>query len=336
MMPDRVVTIEGHITEQQRKFPHATGEFSGLLSSISLAAKIVSREVNKAGLIELLGITGQKNVHGEEVRMLDEYAQNVFVQTLEQSGHLSMMVSEESEGVINIPIGYPSGKYCLCFDPLDGSSNIDANVSIGTIFGIYKCASPELPVSKQDVLQPGNKLLGAGYIIYGSSTVFVFSTGQGVHGFTLDPSIGEFLLSHESIATPKKGSIYSVNEGNYYTWSKGIQNYIMSLKKPESPDSKPYSARYIGSLVADFHRNLLYGGIFLYPGDERNPNGKLRLLYEAVPLAYIIENAGGYASTGTQRILDVQPESLHQRIPLIIGSIDDVKTCEKYIETAKV
>ena len=330
-MPERVITIEQHILEQQRRFPGATGEFSGILSAISFAAKIIAREVNKAGLVEILGITGQENVHGEEIKKLDMYAQNIFVQTLVTCGYISAMISEESQRLIPILDGYPSGKYVLCFDPLDGSSNIDANVSIGSIFGIYHKITDGGRGTEQDVLQPGNKLVGSGYVIYGSSTMLVYSTGHGVHGFTLDPSIGEFLLSHEDIQTPKKGAIYSVNEGNFETWDEGIKKFIISLKKPGSAGGKPYSLRYIGSLVADFHRNLLYGGIFLYPVDKRNPRGKLRLLYEAIPLAYIVEQAGGYASTGTQRILDIQPKSLHERVSLIIGSEEDVKSCEAYI-----
>ncbi|MCH7783316.1 class 1 fructose-bisphosphatase [candidate division KSB1 bacterium] len=334
-MPDSVVTIDRHILEQQQKYPEATGGFSGLMSSISFAAKIISREVNKAGLVELLGITGQENVHGEVVQKLDVYAHNVIVQMLGTCGYLSAMISEEREDLIPIPEGYPLGKYILTFDPLDGSANIDANVSIGSIFGIYEKLSSGDRGKKEDFMQPGNKLVASGYVIYGSSTMFVYSTGQGVHGFTLDSSIGEFLLSHETIKTPKKGKIYSVNEGNFNSWDDGIKNFIMSLKNPEAAGAKPYSSRYIGSLVADFHRNLLYGGIFLYPGNRRNPRGKLRLLYEANPLSFIIEQAGGYASDGSKRILDIQPESFHQRVPLIIGSEEDVRNCEKFIRESQ-
>jgi len=331
-MPDSVMTIDHHLSKQQRKYPEASGGFSGLMSSISFAAKIISREVNKAGLVELLGITGQENVHGEQVQKLDVYAHNVIVQTLGTCGYLSAMISEESEHIIPIPDGHPLGKYVLTFDPLDGSSNIDANVSIGSIFGIYKKISSGDRGKEEDFLQTGNKLIASGYVIYGSSTMFVYSTGHGVHGFTLDPSIGEFLLSHEKINTPKKGRIYSVNEGNFSSWDDGIKSFIRSLKHPEAAGKKPYSSRYIGSLVADFHRNLLYGGIFLYPGDRLNPMGKLRLLYEANPLSFIIEQAGGYASDGKQRILDIQPESYHQRVPLIIGSEEDVRNCEQLIK----
>jgi fructose-1,6-bisphosphatase I len=331
-MPDSVMTLDQHLLNQQRKYPEATGGFSGLMSSLSFASKIISREVNKAGLVELLGITGHENVHGEEVQKLDEYAHNVIVQTLGTCGYLCAMISEEDEHIIPIPEGYPLGKYVLTFDPLDGSSNINANVSIGSIFGIYEKISSRERGEFEDFMQPGNKLVASGYVIYGSSTMFVYSTGHGVHGFTLDSSIGEFLLSHETINTPIKGKIYSVNEGNFSTWDDGIKSFIRSLKHPEAAGTKPYSARYIGSLVADFHRNLLYGGIFLYPGDRLNPRGKLRLLYEANPLAFIIEQAGGYASDGKQRILDIMPESFHQRVPLIIGSEEDVKNCEKLIK----
>lgn len=330
-MTRRVITIEDHISEQQRKFPGATGKFSSLLNTISFAAKIISREVNKAGLVEILGLTGETNVQGEQVRVLDEYAQNIFVQTLEKSGQLCAMLSEECEDIIRIPEEYPTGNYVLCFDPLDGSSNIDVNVSIGSIFAIYKKTKNGGDCTIKDVLQPGNKLLGAGYVIYGSSTMMVFSTGHGVHGFTLDPSIGEFLLSHENIRMPEKGAIYSINEGYSENWEEGMKRYIQSLKWPRDADIKPYSLRYIGSMVSDIHRNLLYGGIFLYPKDKQNPNGKLRLMYEAIPMAYIMEQAGGVAIDGEKRILDIIPETLHQRTPVIIGSKYDVTTCQKYL-----
>ncbi len=330
-MTGSVITIEQFILKQQRHFPDASGEFSELLSSIRLVGKIISWEVNKAGLVELLGITGQENVHGETVQKLDMYAQNVFVQTLRRSGKMCVLVSEESERMIPIPKGYNTGKYVVCFDPLDGSSNIDANVSVGSIFGIFKKVSDGEYGTKEDILQQGKALFAAGYIIYGSSTMLVYSTGYGVHGFTLDPSIGEFLLSHENIQIPAKGRIYSVNEGNSETWDAGIKQFIQILKQPDAAGKKPYSTRYIGSLVADFHRNLLYGGIFLYPGDQRNPHGKLRLLYEANPLAFIVEQAGGAASDGQRRILDIKPDSFHQRTQLIIGSKEDVKLCDKCI-----
>ncbi|MFC1553098.1 class 1 fructose-bisphosphatase [candidate division KSB1 bacterium] len=334
-MAESVITIERHIVEQQRKFPEASGEFSGLLTSISFAAKIISREVNKAGLVDILGITGEKNVHGETVQKLDDFAQNVFVQVLSKSGYISILISEESENPVPHADGYPIGKYALCIDPLDGSSNIDVNVSIGSIFGIYRSRNRDKAKTEKDVLQPGKNLVGAGYVIYGSSTMLVYSTGQGVHGFTLDPGIGEFLLSHENIIIPPNGKIYSINEGYSNIWDESLVRFIRSLKQKGLEDKNYHSGRYIGSLVADFHRNLLMGGIFLYPANQRHSCGKLRLLYEAVPLAYIVEQAGGYASNGEMNILDVQPKSLHERTPLFIGSKEDVQKCENYLNNAK-
>ena len=243
------------------------------------------------------------------------------------------MASEEQEDIITIPERFDTGKYVLLYDPLDGSSNIDANVSIGTIFSIHrKISDDDGHGTLEDCLQPGYKQAGAGYVIYGSSTMMVYTAGNGVFGFTLDPSVGEFLLSHNNIRIPRRAKIYSTNEGNFFNWDKNVQNYINYLKTPDKETRRPYSSRYIGSLVADFHRNLLYGGIFLYPADNKNPNGKLRLLYEANPLAFIVEQAGGYASTGSQRILELQPNDLHQRIPLIIGSYDDVREAEEFFQ----
>jgi fructose-1,6-bisphosphatase I len=331
MIP-RLVTIDRHITETQRKFPHATGEFSALLNDIALAAKIISREVNKAGLVDVLGSTGETNIHGEQIQKLDEYADSVIFRALDHTGRLCVMASEEREGIIPIPEHFPCGKYALLYDPLDGSSNIDANVSIGTIFSIYRKISRGERGTLEDCLQKGAKQVAAGYVIYGSSTMLVFTTGNGVHGFTYDPSVGEFLLSHDNIKTPKRGRIYSVNEGNFERWDDSTRRYINYLKQSDKETNRPYSSRYIGSLVADFHRNLLYGGIFLYPGDKKNPKGKLRLMYEANPLALIVEHAGGYASDGYQNILEIQPESIHQKTPLIIGSYEDVKEAEEFIQ----
>jgi fructose-1,6-bisphosphatase I len=329
-----VLTVTQHIIEQQKRFPDATGEYTGLLKNIIIAAKIISSEVRKAGLVEILGLTGNENIQGEDVQKLDEYANIAFSNILGKGGHICIMASEESENPI-LPIkGYPSGKYVVSFDPLDGSSNIDVNASIGTIFGIHRKITDCSTCSIDDLLQKGTDLIGAGYIIYGSSTIMVYSAGYGTHGFTLDPSIGEFILSHENIKTPKYGSIYSINEGNYNYWDNSIRKYIDYLKSNSNHLKKPYSARYIGSLVADFHRNLLRGGIFLYPKDNKDPNkthGKLRLLYEAQPLAYLAEQSGGAASTGTERILDIIPTKLHQRVPLIIGSRDDVRIVEEFI-----
>lgn len=331
-MGAKIVTIERHISETQRRFPEATGEFSALLNDIALAAKIIGREVNKAGLVDILGFTGGTNVHGEEVRKLDEYADAVIFRALDHTGRLCVMASEEQEEIIPIPERFPCGNYVLFYDPLDGSSNIDANVSIGTIFSIYRKCSLGERGTLEDCLRKGAEQVAAGYVIYGSSTMLVFTTGNGAHGFTYDPSIGEFLLSHVDIKIPRRGRIYSVNEGNSERWEVGTRKYVHYLKQVDKETNRPYSSRYIGSLVADFHRNLLYGGIFLYPGDKKNPDGKLRLMYEANPLAFVVEQAGGYASDGQQRILDKQSESIHQRTPLVIGSHDDVMEADEFIQ----
>ncbi|MCX8105451.1 MAG: class 1 fructose-bisphosphatase [Ignavibacterium album] len=325
-------TLARHIYEEERKYPEATGELSDLLHDLSLAAKVISLEVNKAGLVDILGFTGSSNVHGEEVKKLDVYAHEMLIKAMDHGGHLCVMASEEDEDIIHIPPEFYIGKYVLLFDPLDGSSNIDVNVSIGTIFSIYRRISPgNGPGTLEDCLQPGFKQVAAGYIIYGSSTIFVYTAGNGVHGFTLDPSFGEFILSHPNIKTPKKGKIYSINEGNYLYWHPGLKKYIKWLQEEDKSTGRPYSSRYIGSMVADIHRNLLYGGIFMYPADIRNPKGKLRLMYECNPMAFIVEQAGGRASDGKRRILEIQPESLHQRIPIFIGSEEDVLMVEKFL-----
>jgi len=328
----KLVTIERLIIEQQKQFPQATGEFSALLYDIAFAAKIISREVRRAGLADILGYTGSENVQGEQVRKLDEFADEVMFKAMDHTGRLCVMACEEREDIIPIPAEFKSGHYVLLYDPLDGSSNIDANVSIGTIFSIYRKVSAAERGTREDCLQPGNQQVGAGYVIYGSSTLLVYTAGLGVHGFTLDPTVGEFLLSHENIQIPKRGAIYSVNEGNTHNWNEGMRRYIEHLKTPDKATRRPYSSRYIGSLVADFHRNLLYGGIFLYPADKKNPQGKLRVLYEANPLSFVVEQAGGASSNGQQRILDIQPADLHQRTPLIIGSHDDVKEAEEFLQ----
>ncbi len=333
MQKSTVITIQRHIVEKERAFPGATGDFTGLLWDLSLAAKIISREVNKAGLAEILGLTGGVNVHGEAVKKLDIYANERICKAMEHGGHICIMASEEDEDVIPIPDEFPQGKYVLMFDPLDGSSNIDANVSVGTIFSIYRRKTTGKKATVEDCLRKGSEQVAAGYIVYGSSTMMVYTTGHGVHGFTLDPSIGEFLLSHENIRIPSNGKIYSINEGNTNTWDEGTRKYIAYLKESDPSTGRPYSLRYIGSLVADFHRNLLYGGIFLYPADYKDPKKpkpKLRLLYEANPLAFIVEQAGGIASSGSGRIMDIQASELHQKVPLIIGSREDVLTYEKF------
>lgn len=313
----------------------ATGRFTRLLNELILSAKIISREVNKAGLVDVLGFTGDTNVQGEEVKKLDEMANRILIHRMARCGMLCAMASEENADLIEIPLGLPTGSYVLIFDPLDGSSNIDVNVAIGTIFSIYRRKSPEdTPVLSGDMLQPGYEQVAAGYFLYGSSTMLVYTTGDGVHGFTLDPSVGEFLLSHPNIRIPAQGKIYSVNEGYEQYWDEATKAVMQYFKSPDNVIGKPFSLRYIGSLVADFHRNLLYGGIFLYPKDYRDPEkpaGKLRLLCEASPMAMIIEQAGGLATDGTNRILDIVPDQLHQRVPLVIGSKNDVaKVAEMY------
>ncbi|MFQ5598840.1 MAG: class 1 fructose-bisphosphatase [Nitrospiria bacterium] len=315
-------TLTRFLIEQQRQYKDASGDFTGLLADIATAAKVISREVNKAGLIDILGYQGETNIQGEEVQKLDCFANGVFLKTLSHTGHLIGIVSEEMDEIYQIPDDAPKGKYVFLMDPLDGSSNIDVNISIGSIFSIYRRRSGGTVATEADVLQPGRHQACAGYVIYGSSTMLVYTTGYGVHGFTLDPGIGEFLLSHEGIQIPSHGGIYSINEAYAPDWNDGIGRYIERAKAEKK------TARYVGSLVADFHRNLLKGGIFLYPGDKSHPEGKLRLLYEAAPLAYIVEQASGRASTGSVRLLDVVPEKLHQRTPMIIGSAEDVKNAE--------
>jgi fructose-1,6-bisphosphatase I len=331
-----LITIERFILErQQQGFPSATGDFTQLLYDITFAAKIISREVNKAGLVEILGKTGKKNVQGEQVQKLDEFADDVIQRSMDHTGRVCAMASEEVEDVILIPKKYKCGKYILLFDPLDGSSNIDVNVSVGSIFSLHRKTSDRRRGNLDDCLQPGHKQIGAVYVVYGSSTMMVYSTGDGVHGFTLDPSVGEFLLSHENIKIPHQGNIYSVNEGNYNYWDQGTRKFIDYLKSKENHAGKPYSMRYIGSMVADLHRTLLYGGIYLYPMDYKNPekpSGKLRLLYEAAPLAYIFEQAGGRASDGYRNIAEIQPIELHERTPLIIGSKFEVDLAEQFIQ----
>ncbi len=338
--PKNLQTIESHILDLQDLHPSASGEFTGLLNDITFASKVISREVRKAGLVDILGDTGAENVQGEVVQKLDDYANNVFMRCLGTKGQVSIMGSEEVAEPIFPDTSQGSGAYIVVFDPLDGSSNIDVNVSVGTIFGIWKKKGRLANVGPDDVLQPGRELVAAGYVIYGSSTMFVYSAGHGVHGFTLDPSIGEFLLSHENIKTPFKSCIYSVNEAYEPTWSPEVREVVRQLKygrdtqstRKDAPgEGAGMTARYIGSLVSDFHRNLLKGGVYLYPPTMEKAEGKLRLMCEAAPLAYIVENAGGYASDGQQSILDITPTTLHQRVPLYIGCRDDVLWIEKMI-----
>jgi fructose-1,6-bisphosphatase I len=329
--PAKLMTLERHIIEGERSHPGATGEFSALLHGISLAGKLVWREVTKAGLVNIVGKTDRMNISGDVIRKLDEFADITIFKAMDHLGHLCTMASEENEDLLKIPETYPNGKYVMLYDPLDGSGNIDANITIGTIFSIYKRVTLEGPGTMRDVLQPGHRQAAAGYILYGSSMMFVYTTGHGVHGFTLDPSVGEFLLSHENIRIPEKGSIYSANEGYFERWSPEIQRYIRHLKAEDKTTERPYSLRYAGSLVADVHRTLLYGGIYFYPGDAKNPNGKLRLMYENNPLAFVVHEAGGLSSDGRRRTLDLQPQALHERSPLFIGSRDDVLEAEAFM-----
>ncbi len=325
-----LITIERHILEQQRFFPEAHGELTDLLNDVAFAAKLVRREVVRAGLVDILGFTGSTNVQGEEVKKLDLFANEKIINAIGQHGRFAIMGSEENEGII-IPPKNETGNYALLFDPLDGSSNIDVNVSVGTIFSIYKLKGDDPgEASLSDCLQHGYEQVAAGYVIYGSSVVMVYTTGHGVHGFTYDPTIGEFLLSHENIVTPKSGKYYSINEGSYAQFNEGTKKYLDYIKEEDPATNRPYSTRYIGSLVADFHRNLLTGGVFVYPPTTKHATGKLRLMYEANPLAFICEQAGGRATNGRDRILDIQPLSLHQRTPLYIGSVDDVIVAEEF------
>ncbi len=319
-----VVTIEKFILEQESKYPEATGELSNLLYDIALAAKIIAAAIRRAGLVNILGSMGSENVQGEMQQKLDVFANETIKGSLLHTGRVCVMGSEEDEDVIPIPPEYPAGKYAVLYDPLDGSSNIDVNAAVGTIFSIYRRVSLEGRGTVADVLQPGCRQVAAGYVMYGSSTMLVYTTGQGVHGFTLDPTIGEFLLCQPKIVTPRVGTYYSVNESNFGRWSKGLQAAVRGLKGDAPDRMKPKNSRYAGSLVADFHRNLINGGIFLYPADTKNPKGKLRLLYEASPMSFIAEQAQGSATDGLTRILDIEPESLHQRTPLVIGSREDV------------
>ena len=322
MKQRKITTIEQHILDAERMNPDASGTLTQILYDIALASKIISREVNKAGLVSLLGVTGTTNVQGEVVKKLDLFANDVIIQCLSEPGRVAVVGSEELEEAVILREN-SHASYVVNMDPLDGSSNIDANVSIGTIFSILEM-NPELSGQAQ-CLQAGSRQVAAGYIIYGSSTMFVYTTRDGtVNGFTLDPSVGEYFLSHSNIQTPQRGRIYSVNEGNYLKWQEGVKRYLKYVQAIEPDDDRPMTSRYIGSLVADFHRNLLYGGIFMYPADYKHPCGKLRLLYEASPLALVVNNAGGLATDGKRPILEIEPEELHQRVPLFIGSRDNV------------
>ena len=325
----QVKTLAEFIVERQHEFTYATGELSQLLTSFRLAGKVVNREVNKAGLAEdILGAQGTENVQGEAQQKLDVYANDLFIRLLRSQGMVCAVASEENDDIVHFDNG---GKYVVTMDPLDGSSNIDVNVSIGTIFSVHRRVSTGRDGTMKDCLQKGSVQVAAGYIMYGSSIMFVYTTGDGVHGFTLDPVVGEFFLSHENIRMPTRGGLYSINEGNRVNWDPSVAKWVDWIRSKDGSGVRPYGHRYVGTLVADFHRTLLKGGVFAYPADVKNKNGKLRLLYEASPMAFIAEAAGGAASTGKQRILDVEPTELHQRVPLYIGSKDDVDEALKFV-----
>jgi len=320
------ITLTRHIMQERNQFKQASGNFAMLLQSIQLACKVIARATAKAGIANLYGVAGNTNATGDEQKKLDVLANDIFVNCLTFSEQVFLMVSEENEQPI--VLDEKAGGYAVVFDPLDGSSNIDANVSVGTIFGIYrKRDGEERKTTVEDALRPGNELVAAGYAVYGASTMLVITTGMGVNGFSLDPTLGEFILTHPNMKIPKKGKIYSINEGNASSWDEPTRKYIEACKKPQK-GGKAKTARYIGSMVADVHRTLLYGGIFCYPADAQNKSGKLRLLYECNPIAFICEQAGGKASNGYKRILDVQPTNIHGRCPIFCGSTDDVTEVE--------
>ncbi|MDO7687267.1 MAG: class 1 fructose-bisphosphatase, partial [Schleiferiaceae bacterium] len=333
MTSQRTATMGEFLVETQKAFPQANGGLTQVLSSIRLAAKVVHRTINKAGLVDILGDAGSENVQGEHQMKMDIYANDTFLKSFKSMGEVCGVGSEELEDFIAFDDDiHNNSKYVVLMDPLDGSSNVDVNVSVGTIFSIYQRVSPlGKPVQLEDFLQPGNKQVAAGYVIYGSSTMLVFTTGNGVNGFTLDPSIGTFCLSHPLIQVPENGSIYSVNEGNYVHFPEGVKRYIKYCQELDEPSGRPYTSRYIGSLVSDLHRNLLKGGIYLYPTGTKSPKGKLRLLYECNPLAFITEQAGGRATDGYQRIMDIKPEELHQRVAYFVGSTAMVLEAESFL-----
>jgi len=328
-----ITTLDDFIIQRQKDYPEAKGEFSRLLYHLGTAAKMVGNKIRKAGLADILGNAGKVNVQGEDQQKLDVYADEVFTSALHASGECCGVASEENQNIITFTHEFAvNGKYIVCMDPLDGSSNIDVNVSVGTIFSIYRRISEKGEhATNNDFLQKGTEQVAAGYIIYGSSTMLVYTTGKGVNGFTLDPSFGEFCLSHPDLKMPTSGNLYSVNEGNYIKFPDGVKKYIKYCQEKDPSTKRPYVSRYIGSLVSDFHRNLLKGGIYMYPSSEAYPNGKLRLVYECNPIAFIAEHAGGMASDGINRMLDLKPESLHQKTPYFVGSVDMVQKVEEFI-----
>jgi fructose-1,6-bisphosphatase I len=324
-------TLGRFIHGRQRQYQDSTGELSDLLVSISLGVKLIAQMVATAGFKGLHGYTGDKNSHGEDVRQIDQEADEVLVEVLGSSGHFGLLVSEERDNVISTPVRDKEAKYVIAFDPLDGSSNIGSNIPVGTIFCIFRRQDMNRPVSDLDFCQPGHSVVAAGYAVYGAKTSFVYSAGSGVHGFTLDPSIGEFVLTEERIVVPERGSIFSVNEGNTPWWGSEMKRFVDEIKETNAESAKPYTGRYVGSLVADFDRTIRKGGIFMYPVDKRRPNGRLRLLYECLPLAYIIEHAGGTATNGKQRLIDVTPTDIHERSAFIAGGPFEMKWFESVV-----
>jgi fructose-1,6-bisphosphatase I len=331
-----VTTLGQFIIEKQNDFPYAKGELSRLLRDIGIAAKIVNREVNKAGLVNILGDAGSTNIQGENQKKLDVYANEQFIAALSSGGECCIVASEENDELVRIDSAVSkNAKYIVAIDPLDGSSNIDVNVAVGTIFSIYRRVTKEGPAQLSDVLQTGTEQVAAGYIVYGSSTMLVYTTGKGVNGFTLDPSIGEFCLSHPNLKIPSSGTIYSINEGNYVHFPDGVKKYIKYCQVEDLATKRPYTSRYIGSMVADIHRSIIKGGIFIYPTTSSAPTGKLRLVYECNPMAFIIEQAGGKATNGFQRILELPVTDLHQRSAIFIGSADMVSQAESFMQASK-
>ncbi|MEI6222634.1 MAG: class 1 fructose-bisphosphatase [bacterium] len=330
-MHEKIITIDRYIAEQEHEYPEATGAFSSILYNLVLAAKVTWREVSKAGLVNIVGSADQTNIQGEEQQKLDVFANNAIIKFCQQSREVCVMASEEEDTIIDLSANFPDAKYVLLFDPLDGSSNIDVNAPIGTIFSIYRrVGASELT---EECLQPGIKQVAAGYIIFGSSTMLVYTTGRGTHGFTLDPSIGEFLLSHPDIRIPEKGTIYSCNEGNFSKWNESVKQYVQWVKESDAGTKRPYKARYIGSLIADVHRTLLKGGIFAYPAEIKTPKGKLRLCYEANPMAFVVEQAGGMGvNEQGQRILEQKPSELHERTSLYLGSVQNIEELAGFLK----
>ena len=326
------LTLSRFIAQEQATHSGATGELAGLLAQIGLVGKLIAQDLRCAGLIDILGTTGVINVQGETVKKLDEIANETFLKAFHESGLVCAVASEEMEKPVLFPERWPQAQYMLLFDPLDGSSNTDCNMPLGAIFSVVKSERKDRMPTEDELIHKGTEQVAAGYLLFGSSTMLVYTVGQGVHGFTLEPGIGEYLLSHKQIRIPARGKVYGVNEGNYHKWTAGTKKYVDDLKITDKATGKPYSVRYSGCLVADVHRILLGGGIYLYPGELDKPEGKLRLLYEANPLAWVVEQAGGKASTGTMRILDVEAKQLHQRVPLIIGSANDVRDAEEFIQ----